>query len=286
MTSGRRLPRLFVGSSTEGLGVAYAIQENLEFDAEVTVWAQGIFRPSHATLHDLMLAIGQFDFAAFAFTPDDIAAVRGHEAPRVRDNVIFELGLFYGRLGLERCFFVLPRDESELRLPTDLLGVAPLTYRSGRSDANLVAALGTACNQVRRAFHRVPAPTPTGSERASTFSPAELREYVDRWNSSALEASRSRIRSVALDHYSDEAQSQRPHIQHVFAFLEGLSAAILAGEIRESAAAAVFGEAVVSFWPVAASLLAPPNLVDEWWDPPPAIATVYGRWARKQKGSA
>lgn len=33
-----RRPPLFIGSSVEGLEVAYALQENLEFDCEPTVW--------------------------------------------------------------------------------------------------------------------------------------------------------------------------------------------------------------------------------------------------------
>lgn len=36
-------PTLFVGSSSEGLAIAYAAQKNLEDAAEVVVWTQGIF---------------------------------------------------------------------------------------------------------------------------------------------------------------------------------------------------------------------------------------------------
>ena len=59
----------------------------------------------------------------------------------VRDNVIFEFGLFIGKLGPEPVFFVIPRGE-ELHLPSDLLGLTPLTFDPHRTDHNLRAALG------------------------------------------------------------------------------------------------------------------------------------------------
>ncbi|MEI3799614.1 MULTISPECIES: nucleotide-binding protein [unclassified Chitinophaga] len=143
-------PKIFVGSSVEALDVAYAIQENLEFDATVTVWNQGIFELSSNALDDLINALGNFDFGIFVFKPDDITFMRSDKKNTVRDNVIFELGLFIGRLGKEKVFYVTPRNSSSFHLPTDLLGVNAGQYEMNRDDGNLKAALGTFCSQVRQ----------------------------------------------------------------------------------------------------------------------------------------
>lgn len=147
----RPRPALFVGSSVEGLDVAYAIQENLQHDAEVTVWPQGVFELSSTAMKSLADALSRSAFAIFVFTPDDRLWLRGNTFAAVRDNVIFELGLFTGKLGIGRCFIVIP-DNVTLRIPTDLTGITPGKYDPKRKDKNLQAALGPFCNQVRRAM--------------------------------------------------------------------------------------------------------------------------------------
>ena len=142
--------RIFIGSSIEGLNIAYAIQENLEHNAEVVIWDQNIFKPSRYTLDDLEDILDTVDFGIFVFTFDDVATIRGNVSDIIRDNVVFELGVFIGRLGKENCFFVIPRNTEGGHLPTDLLGVTPLTYEANRIDGNLNAALGPACNKIKK----------------------------------------------------------------------------------------------------------------------------------------
>jgi hypothetical protein len=158
-------PRVFIGSSVEGLTVAYAIQQNLEYAAEVTVWPQGIFQLSRASLDSLIQALDASDFGVFVFTPDDVAKIRGNEHNVVRDNVIFELGLFVGRLGVSRTVFVKPREASDLHIPSDLAGITPATYSSQRIDDNIQAALGPACTSIANIIQKLGSARPELTNR-------------------------------------------------------------------------------------------------------------------------
>ena len=143
-------PKVFIGSSTEALKIAYAIQENLEYDALCKVWTQGIFQLSGRALDNLLDAVKECDFAVLVFQADDILKIRDHTLKTVRDNVVFELGLFVGGLGKERVFFLIPKESEEIHLPTDLIGVTPGQYVPPDSDEDLLSAIGPFCNRVRR----------------------------------------------------------------------------------------------------------------------------------------
>ena len=94
-------PRVFIGSSVEGLSVAYPVQQNLLHEAEVTIWDQGVFELSRTTMESLTKILSESDFAIFVFSPDDLVRIRNVTVPAVRDNVLFEFGLFIGKLGRE-----------------------------------------------------------------------------------------------------------------------------------------------------------------------------------------
>lgn len=154
MRKTKQQSRLFVGSSSESLDLAYAIQKNLEDDAEITVWKQGVFELTKSAVESLLKVLDRTDFAVFVFAPIDTLRLRDKKYVAVRDNVVFELGLFMGKLGRTRTFFVAPKGQTNLRIPTDLAGITVGTYDSRRIDKNLEAALGPFCNDVRRQICR------------------------------------------------------------------------------------------------------------------------------------
>ena len=144
-------PKVFVASSVEGLDIAYPLQVNLQHDADITVWSQGVFSLSVTPLDSITEALNSSDFGIFVFSPDDESKMRGNVTDTVRDNVIFELGLFIGKLGKRRCFIVMP-DNINFHIPTDLVGVTPAKYSGERDKSEIAAALGPACHEIRQAM--------------------------------------------------------------------------------------------------------------------------------------
>ncbi len=123
--------KIFIGSSSEGSDVATRISVQLQSSGNnirPTVWKDGgVFEPSKTFLNQMVCRLDSYDFSIFVFSPDDEIKIRGEETLAVRDNVLFELGLFIGQMGVERTFIVTPEDFN-IHIPTDLLGVTMLTY--------------------------------------------------------------------------------------------------------------------------------------------------------------
>jgi hypothetical protein len=56
-------PAVFIGSSSEGLGVAKALQVLVDRSADCEPWNQGTFGSSAGALESLVSALHRFDFA-------------------------------------------------------------------------------------------------------------------------------------------------------------------------------------------------------------------------------
>lgn len=118
--------RLFIGSSSEELKLAEAAKLILEKDFDVTIWNENVwdtsvFKINQNFLSNLLKASLQFDFGILLGTNDDKVVFRGKEVLQPRDNVLFELGLFTGRLGTSKCAFLI---DKEIKLLSDFNGLS------------------------------------------------------------------------------------------------------------------------------------------------------------------
>jgi hypothetical protein len=120
-------PRLFLGSSSEGLQVAEVIEGHLQLDFEVRMWNQGVFLPGHYTMDSLENAARECMFAVIVGTADDVLSKRRSRLRTIRDNLVFEFGFFSGILGRRRTVLVTPKKVA-LALPSDIDGLTRATY--------------------------------------------------------------------------------------------------------------------------------------------------------------
>lgn len=136
---------IFIGSSSEGLPVARAVKQQFSDVHDVVIWNEGVFQVNESYLESLVRAADLFDFAILCLTPDDVTKSRGEEKDSPRDNVLFELGLFMGRLGRKRAFIVC---DDSIKILSDFQGITIGKYKNPK-DNNYLAAVGNACTLIR-----------------------------------------------------------------------------------------------------------------------------------------
>lgn len=148
-------PVVFIGSTVERLPVARAIQAACQHDSWTTrLWTDSVFGAGQTPIESLAAQLDSLDFGLLVITADDVVETRGSRSPTPRDNVVFELGLLMGALGRERTFMVRLRDERDLKLPSDLLGVKALEIVPG-SEADLLSRVAPAANELRTIVSRL-----------------------------------------------------------------------------------------------------------------------------------
>ncbi|MDE6697174.1 MAG: nucleotide-binding protein [Muribaculaceae bacterium] len=123
-------PRIFIGSSSEGIKVAERVKAFFDDDFECFLWNDGIFKHNHGILETLLTSASLFDFGLMVVTKDDLSDVRGKLEFTPRDNVLFEYGLFLGRVGLDRAYMIC---EKGVKIPTDLKGINLAFFNTRKS---------------------------------------------------------------------------------------------------------------------------------------------------------
>jgi len=148
-------PTVFIGSSTERLPIARALKEILTDCADVTVWKEAPeFVPGDSLLTGL-IKVGQlYDFALLVFGQDDCTMMSDMPCANVRDNVLFELGLFIGHMGRERAFWLSPSGSKAPSFPDDLKGIVYVDFDEPDL-ANRAALLRSLAETRPRIYQRI-----------------------------------------------------------------------------------------------------------------------------------
>ena len=123
-------PRVFIGSSTEGIDVVKIIEKKLDGFAEVEVW-KNTFDFGKSNLENLVSQIALYDYAILVATADDLTLSRDNVYDAARDNVLFEFGLFSGGLGRDKVFYII---EENVKIPSDLNGISLPQIKPKNSD--------------------------------------------------------------------------------------------------------------------------------------------------------
>ena len=144
--------RLFIGSSSEELSLAEKAKTILSTDFDVTIWNEkvwdsSVFKINQNFLSDLLKATLQFDYGILLGTNDDKVEFRGQVMLQPRDNVLFELGLFTGRLGTSKCAFIIDKD---IKLLSDFGGLSLAVFENGNE-----LSFENAVNQVKELSNQV-----------------------------------------------------------------------------------------------------------------------------------
>lgn len=197
---------MFVGSSSEREHLAVAVKEVLQEGRLVVArYWRDVFR-EHAgatPIEILVHVIEEYDFGLFLLAGDDVVTLRGEATQAARDNLIFELGLFIGRLGRDRTFALIP-DDLALRVPSDLAGIG-LDYWVTRDD-NPGSAVRSAATRIRDRIVRA-GPRDRREEHPSAEEPLSAASVMstDGWLValdagvlSPVEANHLRLRSGVI----------------------------------------------------------------------------------------
>ncbi len=182
-------PKVFIGSSTEGLKYARAIQDELRDCSVPAVWNQVDLKLGQSVFDFLLESIDKYDFGIFVFVPDDTIQIRDIEKNVVRDNVIFEHGLFTGRLGKDRTFFITPKDLEKLHIPSDFQGLINARFSAEEAKEDLKPALATACNSISKEITRIGLKTlkEEESDNKKEFIPPLIGVEPEETNTTCLE---------------------------------------------------------------------------------------------------
>ena len=149
-------PKIFVGSSTDGLEYAEAVQRIInskKLNYDVDIWIDVFGKDNSTNIEVLETALKTYEYSIFIFSPDDTIKLSNTDEEKKipRDNVIFEYGLFMGKNGRPNTFFIVPENWKDLRILSDIEGLNRFSYTENE---NKDSAVRPKCTDILKAIQK------------------------------------------------------------------------------------------------------------------------------------
>jgi hypothetical protein len=158
--------KLFIGSSSgQGLEIAKTVEARVTEVCgkwiDCVVWNRGaVFDINRSFLDSLLRASQKYHYGIFVATKDDPTVKKGASVVEPRDNVIFEMGLFLGSMGVSRSFLLV---EEGVGLPSDFEGIAVphFSIKDEQSALSAVDQILERIGRTQKTFNLKPIPSAT-----------------------------------------------------------------------------------------------------------------------------
>lgn len=186
----RPIRTIFIASSSEDKGTARMIvkallrcnRPDVPFIMQPMHWENSEWGLNESPLSALVQFPKKYDYGCFLFTPNDTVISRNITSKRVRDNVIFEFGLFVSQdEGIKKAFIMHPID-TNLKLAADLAGIITARYHPADSPEALAVNITDAAETVFKAVEKFEREKIERSEKAVKNSLENLREKLQKAN--------------------------------------------------------------------------------------------------------
>jgi hypothetical protein len=180
---------IFIASASEDTTITMMIAEAIR-DAQISTslcfvlepkpWFKEEFTLNHANLHSLVKFPKKYDYACFLFTPRDTIISKDMTSLRVRDNVVFEFGLFVSQKdGINKSFIIHP-DDNNLKLASDIAGIVTVKYTHTSNPQFLSANIKAAVARIIKAIEEFEDELKDRSAKAVNASVANLRATLEK----------------------------------------------------------------------------------------------------------
>lgn len=152
--------KLFIGSSSEGAQIASMVKNAIINECgdwiEPEIWnEEGMFKLNSSTFDNLLNKSIIFDYSILIATADDYIEKRGITNIAIRDNVIFEYGLFTGAMGKNNAYILI---EESSEMPSDIAGNTLCLFKN-ENIKDKINRIVTTIKTTRSSFNYRPLPS-------------------------------------------------------------------------------------------------------------------------------